>query len=235
MTGEATQNEHDAAVLATVPPPSRRRFQFSLATLFWLTALVGCLVALAVMYRDLRKAKAELQAARDEVEKYRGEMGYLIITDPKKIYARSITTRPNRWSWRVYLPPGHVYEMPVTTTGIPWKGLPSSRCGTMMSLRPGEHVINANMEKERDGKWHAYIVIPDMPGDPRSHGIFDADMQPLAQNTGTKSVVFEGNQRVGDPAAPFELLRIRGSTNDDPTLLHDELCDGLMIWIEEEK
>ena len=74
------QQEVDPA--AAGPPVSpRRRFQYSLSTLMLLTTIAALLCAIFAMYRELKQARAE-------VRKYRGEMGYLEITDPKKIYAQ---------------------------------------------------------------------------------------------------------------------------------------------------
>jgi hypothetical protein len=207
----------------------------------WLMTLAACLAAVWGMHRGLEtsraeveRAKTELQEARDEVQKYRGEMGYLIISDPKKIYARGITTKPDRWSWRVYLPPGHVYEVPVSTVGVPKKGLPSSRNGTMLNLKPGEHTIEAAAEQARDDKWHLHIVIS---GDLLPN-IFDTDMQPHGQDDSrSRQGVFQGIQQAADSATPLVLLRFQSykTPNGDPTITPPEPCDGLMIWIQEQK
>ncbi len=86
---ESTPNEPDPAA----PPLPRRRFQFSLATLLWMTTVVACLATVWAMYRELQRTKAELRAARDEVQKYRDETGYLDISDPNKLYARNQNVR----------------------------------------------------------------------------------------------------------------------------------------------
>ena len=68
------------------------------------------------MYRDLQQTKAELRASRDEVQKYRGEMGYLDISDPSKIYARGIRTMgATKWSWRIYLPGKPQFRLCIST------------------------------------------------------------------------------------------------------------------------
>jgi hypothetical protein len=65
----ATSKEDEPAADAASLP--RRRFQFSLATLLWLTTVVACLAAVWGMYRkleasraDVKKTTLDLQAAR---------------------------------------------------------------------------------------------------------------------------------------------------------------------------
>jgi hypothetical protein len=236
---KASMNEPDPLVA----PPRRWRLQFSLATLMWLTTLACCLLAIWAMYRDLQQTKAEaraqieqaqaeLQAARNEVQKYRGEMGYLIIADAKKLYARGITTRPNKWSWRVYLPPGRLYEIPVLTVGIPETGLPSSASDAMVNLEPGEHIIDAAVEEGHNGKWHLHIVISDniMPR------IWDEEIQPIRQDSHSIGGVFERAQQAADPQSGLILLQARKCKSQGGSYVSDpQPCDGLMIWIKEMK
>jgi hypothetical protein len=228
---ESTPNSPDLA--ATAPPLPRRRFQFSLASLLWLTTVAACLAAVWVMYRDLRKAKEDLQAARDEVLKYRGELGFLEIHDPKLIYARGIKpTKRNQWSWRLFLPKGHHYNLLLATKGIPpYDRLPDEPNvdRVIQNVFPGEYVLDAFAEATRDHKWCLHLGFAD------SDSPNDFDIVPLDEDSTEEGGIGTANQGEAVPTAGLELYRYRvydrSEVNGHPT----HPCAGFMIWIEEAK
>jgi hypothetical protein len=231
---EASPNESDSTGGAT-PSSSSRRFQFSLATLLWLTTLAACLVALWSMYRELRQARNELRAARDEVQVYRGEMGYLDVSDPNKVYAHGIrTVETNKWSWRVHVPDKPNYRLCVATKRIPAEGIPPCN-GSLSSLDSGEVLVDASAGASPDGKWRVTVKVTKRSGLGSVAYTVGTDMNPLAGATQGRSVD-ETSQECLNPGSPLVLLRWReakkrqGSVDWDP-----QPCDGIMIWIEEAK
>ena len=219
---EPTSNDPTPAVVTTSLP--RRRFQFSLATLLWLTTVVACLAALGITYRSLRETRRELQAARSLLAACRVEMGYLDVSDPNKIYARGLRTmEPYKWSWRIYLPKNLRFKLRASIVGIPYEAVPSTSDSDIL-LMPGEHIIDASAILSRDEKWGLHIKILDGPG-------VDHDM-PSGWNDGCETVgVFETKQEVVDSNSPLVLLRLRRIKN----VYYYQPCNGLMIWIEEVK
>ncbi len=228
---EASPNGLDHAASAA-PLSPRRRFQFSLATLLWLTTLAVCLAALWAMYRDLQKAESELQTARDEVQKYRGEMGYLEISDRNKIYARAIKTTTNdQWSWRFYLPQVERYQVLIATDRISTEGFPD-QSASIGGISPGEHRLDAFWEPGHDDKWRLHDEFD------RDGNVMDCVMQPLNQNYAPEANgVVGADQVIGDPGVPFELIRYLTFTTQAASGSEDrmERCDGLMIWVEPQK
>jgi hypothetical protein len=222
LASQADQNEPDPS--AAAPPLLRRRFQFSLATLLWLTTLVACVAALGITYRNLRETKRELQTARSLLAICRVEMGYLDVSDPKKIYARGLRTmEPYKWSWRIYLPKKLRFKLHASIGGIPYEAVPSTSDSEIL-LMPGEHLIDVSAIPSRDEKWKLHIKLLDGPG-------ADRDM-PSGWNDGCETVgVFETKQEVVDSNSPLVLLRLRRIKN----VYYYQPCNGLMIWIEEAK
>jgi len=220
-------------VAPTVAAP-RRRFQYSLSTLMLLTTIVACLAALWATYRELKQARADRQAAIEEVKKYREEMGYLEIDDPKKIHARGVRLIPNaavahRWSWRVYLPGARQFQVYASTSRIPIDGFPAERWPPIRTA-PGENLIDASAEQGRDGKWYLSVHVRDVRGASR----------PMAPwKSGCSRGVSEDGQQTWEPDKPLILLRYQNDVEISPghfeSVEPPGTSDGIMIWIEEEK
>jgi hypothetical protein len=224
---ESTPNEPTPPIAA--PPLPRRRFQFSLATLIWLTTVVACIAAVWAMYRDLQKAKADLRAAHVEVSKYRGEMGYLDVVDPGKVYARSHRKLADfKWSWRLYLPESKMFHLCTAEHQLPAKDLPSKDYG-WEPLDPGEHLIEASLDKTPEGQWYLHLVID---------GSSSRSLRFALDNftAGCSEEAEIEPQLEVDPGSPVVLLRLRKTAIIDGLLQGvREPCDGFMIWIEEDK
>jgi len=217
---------------ADVWPPRRLRFQFSLATLLWLTTLAVCLAALLAMYRELRQARDDLRAARDEVQKYRGEMGFLDVTDRSKIYARGlkIISSANKWSWRVFVPQGRQFRLLLATSGIPATGFAVPEDTEGLGLPPGESLIDASVDSSELG-WRIQLD---------SRHEFHTHMERQIQDPGawiSSSVVGEKYQIESGAREGLALLRVRKDKTIAPgsNVIDTQPCDGFMIWIEEVK
>ena len=81
---EASMNEPDPIAAA----PRRRRLQFSLATLMWLTTLAACLAAVWGMYLLLEAGRAEVRLARAELQAAR-DAGFALVESPSLSRSRA--------------------------------------------------------------------------------------------------------------------------------------------------
>ena len=232
------QQEVDSTAAAPAVP-TRGRFQYSLSTLMLVTVIVACVCAMFTMYRELIRTWAERQAAVEEVKKYRHNMGFLDITDPKMIYARGVLdAMPEYCSWRVYLPEGRKYQLGVATKGITDRQLPADRsAATVVPLAAGEHVIEASSEKDREGKWHLYVSIA---GDCCINGIAILPLEAGGKSPYWYDYLSPSRGTLLDPKQSFYLLWLRkqkgdGSGADNEWLGGSEPADGVVIWIEERK
>ncbi len=124
----------------------RWRFQYSLATLMWLSTVAVCACALVVTYRRMERAETE-------VGQYRDEMGYLDISNRSKASARMIRqVDPNRWTWRVYLPPGRHFRFRMATEQIPAQGLPERQGDMSPAQSEGEQLVDLETVEELGGR-----------------------------------------------------------------------------------
>jgi hypothetical protein len=217
---------NEASSPTNPPAAPRGRFQYSLSTLMLLTTIAALLCAVFAMYRELKQARADRQAALAEVKKFRGEMGYLDITDRTKACARALRqAAEHRWSWRVYLPDKRKFTLTAATKWIPEKGLPGMSMYHAEML-PGEHFVDASANEGRDGKWRLYANID---GDfCASPGI---EMTPLVGWCAPDPIQRE--QRTVEPGQPMVLLRLLQASPMQAR--GTATADGIMIWIEEEK
>jgi hypothetical protein len=222
--------QKEIETVAAPPLAPRRRFQYSLSTLMLLTTIAALVLALFATYRELRQARAERRAAVQEVKKYRDEMGYLEITDPKMVYARGVRTMAvNRWLWRVYLPKDRQFCVCTSTEQVPMEGFPSQcdRC----PIGSGEHLIDVAAEEGRDGVWRLYYSVYD-------HNSINMAMSPL-KNGYSITGVSEGNQEAAWPDQALVLLRVQNppetSAGHVASVVGPAAATGIMVWIKEQK
>jgi hypothetical protein len=200
-----------------------------------LTTVAALLAAHWATYRQLKQARAERQAAldeaktrRDEVRKYRGEMGYLDVADPRKIYARALrNAAPDHWSWRVYLPKNGRFWLCTRTMGVPKKGIPHADSESLIETHEArEELIDASVEKGPDGKWRL------------NYRGSSETIAPL-ESSESEGVTAERQETV-EPGQPLVLLRMRKlKTTQTYRGFHTgpiaEPTDGVMIWIKDER
>lgn len=87
--------------------PPKRRPRFSLLNLFLLTAIL----AMGVVIR-------QLAPLREEVRRFRGEVGCLTVDDPSMIHViQAPTTHTLQWTWTVHLPAERKYVLYVANGG----------------------------------------------------------------------------------------------------------------------
>lgn len=103
---------------------SKVPLRFSLATLLLLVTIVCLSAALWSSSKELRRARADLEAVRAKTDEYRNELGYPTIEDPSKLhFIRVPLPGPQQWQWRVYVPQGSVSTGeadPSNSISSPW-------------------------------------------------------------------------------------------------------------------
>lgn len=206
--------------------PRRLPLRFSLGTLFLLVTLVALLTA-------LWKTAREAWQLRDEVRKLRQECGYLTISEPNKMHAiRVPRLGTKRWAWRIYLPEKRAFRFNCSTHRIPSSGVDAPAISTTtMNTNSREFVLEAGLEKNREGQWRLLVS--------GSGTYFDTTIDWMARDAGwTADGVMEGPTVSVEPGQPLVLMRARVMEvrNENGTVTRVppvQPADGLMIWIEE--
>jgi hypothetical protein len=220
------------------------RLRFSLATLVLLATIVCLAVALWSTSRRFREATLQVEVLQEEVQKYREEMGYLTISDPSKVHAIGVPALGRlKWQWRVYLPENRAFRVHAVTGGVPKEGVPAppgTRSGSTSTMRSGELLIYAEVQKDRNGQWVLHVEEGGMSAGSATIGIHQTHQRWLEHFSGWIEQVRPGQTQAFEPGEPIVLLRLRvheigektdhGRTSGHPP---EEPCDGLMIWIDQ--
>jgi len=219
------------------------RLRYSLATLILLATIVCLLVALWTTSRRFREATLEAEMLRDEVQKYRFEMGYLTISDANKAHAIDVPTHDSlKWQWRVYLPENRSFRLHGVTGRVPKEGVPGPGRTTrsISTIRSGESLLYAEVQKDRRGGW-GFRVEEGISAGSSTVGIHQTHEQWIEGGSGWSTEgVNLGQTESFEPGEPIVLLRLRVTEivekTDGSRTSHgppDEPSDGLMVWIEE--
>jgi hypothetical protein len=148
MTGVETQS-------------SRKHWpRFSLLTVLLLVTIAGMAIVIVQLWR-------ELVPLREEVRRYRAELGFLTIDDPTQVQGIHVPEREDgwNWKWRVHFPPGVDYKVTCYTGIIP-PGIDAAQRRDFQGMNPGpggfsntfagnfkgEMIVEARL-KQLDGKW----------------------------------------------------------------------------------
>lgn len=105
---------------------ARRRISFSLATLLLLVVIAALIVSHVAMTRQVVDARAELAAARLEVEEVRRKFGHIRVENEKQIFVARVSEREvgTYDAYRIHIPPGHHYFLHLTDATFPTLGNP---------------------------------------------------------------------------------------------------------------
>src|SRR5262245_4620503 len=121
------------------------RPRFSLLSALLLMTIVGLVIVVIQLWRDIKPLRAELRRLRNEV-------GALSIEDPTKPHAIQVRiVDDNTWKWRVWIPEGKKYELKIATQDIPQQGFPQSN-GSMVLDEPGETWVQYRIARSPDSK-----------------------------------------------------------------------------------
>lgn len=216
------------------------RPRISILTAFLLMTIIGLLLVVVQLWREV----APLRAANRLM---RTELGFLTIEDPNKALAISVQTNSgNEWRWRVYLPPGGEYSISAYSGNMPDQGklqaeawvdaarLSGSGISSSGTSVQGEFLIDARIDKV-DGHW-TFRVNP--------AGSMTVSQPPddWMSNDGMTSVVSSissKSQTEFQPGEPIILMHLSkrpmielpggGRTSAPPT----GSAKGIALWIEQ--
>jgi hypothetical protein len=174
-----------------------------------------------VLLRKVQEARAELQAARDEVAEVRSHFGFLDIKDQKLIHVGRIGTRDD--AYRLYIPPGHRFLLHVTEMKFPDVGWPEnpqpSSTLSMNSWRGGADVV-LQWSEIKEGNKLRFVVKTD------SEDLFDYVLDDWEEgqlpNSGAYLV---GPKQSQKSFQPNETIRFMLFKNDSTNR-------GVMLWME---
>jgi hypothetical protein len=198
----------------------RLRPRFSLLTILFLFALVGCGITIWQLWR-------EVGPLREEVRRLRDEVGELAIDDATKIHAIE-TRQPDEltWRWRLWIPEGRTYVIRSTGGEIPKVGFPQLG-GSMWVREPGEIWIEYRITKDpHSGTWRGSIH--------RKEGSVGSDEQPWV-DWGNRSGTGEGVGTSTRSYAPDETVVITRQRFGQSVPSSEDIPDpapGFMIWLE---
>jgi hypothetical protein len=132
-------------------PLPKRRLQFSLATLLSSVVALGAVMGLWFANRDNARLRGEVNMLRER-------LGFLVVEDPSKIYARMIKADeseskpgdPTRWKFRIYAPKGS-YRVGCQDENVPCVGINRSRA-RYERIGPGEGELELTVSYNTDWK-----------------------------------------------------------------------------------
>lgn len=234
-------NEVSPAIVPDLPRPKRSLpLRFSLWTLCVIVAIACVGAAWYGMRQREREAMekaaalaAHVESLRQENDRLRAEIGYLTITDRKKVHAlgqRSLSEY--HWRWRVYLPPGKQWRLCQALGKIPRHGdrdVPHASS----TIDAGEFTIEAFFSRNAD-RQPRFVVAHG--GGSSSQTIDEQQLAELGKVGFSSSGIGQKRTEVFDTLGPIVLIRLRqheavpGSPGSFRT--SDEPQFGFLLWLE---
>jgi hypothetical protein len=219
---------------------SRFRPRISLLNVLLITSIV----ALALL--AIRQWQA-VKPLRQEVQRLRTELGYLVIGDPGKVHAIQgqpiETVEPNRWRWRLFLPQGGQYSLNVFSGHLPprvnraslqefeaakreGRGKLTSRKLTSGELTLDVKLVNAG------GRWILWTI----PGgshrvEPAFEWLGDRDDVMALFQVGQKQKTKEPGERVMLMYIPKPTARTNEAGRSVTHHPNGDV-DGMVVWLE---
>ena len=220
------------------------RFRFSLRS-FFLFLFVACLIGSNLFTaREVNRLNENLNEKNRLIENLQVQLGELVITDPAKLHAVAIPTYDSlTWRWRLHVPNQTKYGIRIATHEVPENGIPPN--GESLSLPGGDHEFTATIRKDRNGEWAMNMIFTQRTpmgtvGSSQQNTLAMAPDQlqwAAHESSSTSRQAGSNGTESMTPGEPMVLLRHRimrgldgGSRSTVP-----EPCDGVMIWIAEEK
>jgi hypothetical protein len=134
---------------------SRRRWpRFSLLTALMLMTIMGLLITVAKLWREVGPLRADVLRLRNEV-------GSLTIDDATKPHAIRVRTSDDfTWKWRISIPQGREYVLKCACESIPKQGFPAEQ-GSITLSEPGEVWIEYRIAFDPQSKtWQDRLSTP---------------------------------------------------------------------------
>jgi len=205
------------------PQPTTRgalRPRFSLFSALLLMTIVGLVIVVAQLWREVAPLRADVRRLRDEV-------GALSVDDKTKLHAIRVRT-PDEfvWKWRIWIPEGRAYQLKQAGEKIPKQGFPAFN-GSIRLDEPGEIWIEYRiMPDPVSGLWMDHLSTSNA-----SVGSSSQDWVKWQQRTSTGEGV-SYTTKTSEPGETIILSRERVSKSATNSSLIEDPSAGFMIWLE---
>jgi hypothetical protein len=201
--------------------------------------IVGLAIVVVQLWREVGPLRAQVRGMRSE-------LGLLNIDDPAIAQAIQLGGgEPDRWKWRIYLPPSGQYTLFVYSGMIPPRDFRQGRnwydevrqsgSGSAESINSGEFVLNVELLKAGE-QWQ----IVTSRGNHRSVSTMSVDGNWLSQMVGrgvTSSIGPDAATKVrpGEPIHLMTLLEPESTKNGNTTTFSTPTgpASGIVVWIEQ--
>jgi len=215
--------------------------RYSLASLFVIVTFAGLGAGLWSVNRKLTHVSLENVHLKYELSVLRREVGYLEITDEKKIHVIALASLEKlTWRWRIYIP-RHDLELHWGFGEISSEGLHTRYAKVGGYLQEGEQVLTCAIRKNAQGEW-SLICQSSLHHDTTGVSLPDG-CEPWfterRRRNGAFGYAVSGVslwQVVRSPSEPLVLLRQREAdygedVNDVKKEPPAKKRDGLLLWI----
>ncbi len=179
------------------------------------------------------------QSLRHEIKSLKAEVGQLVLVDELRVNVVEVPTLdPFTWRWRVFAPPGTLFEAGAVTEQIPMIGAPSPRFTRLEipdASNPNGVLITASVRNNLDS---GYVIILDLGN---GNSIEDLTLQSREDflDGGSFSIETAGRGRteIYGFDEPIILHRRRFMNQTSPTTMSAPKGNtrGLMFWITPKK
>jgi hypothetical protein len=210
------------------------RFRFSLRNFFlflFVAYLIGSNLFTALENKRLNEKLTESHRAH---EKLQAELGLLVVSDPNKVHAVAVQTHESlTWRWRLHVPKGRRFRLFMATQEIPDNGFPPNQSSS--NLVEGDFTATAAIRKGHLDKWMFRIMYP---SGSTGMAFSDEHSEWIVNHPGSsESQAGYNGSESANPGEPMVLLRFRAMqrASDGSSSSVAEPCDGVMIWIVEER
>ena len=184
----------------------------------------------------------ELVQLRAENAKLRVETGVLKVTDRERVWVLQLKALDDMtWRWKVYLPPGR-WTLRAVTEEIPKTGFPTARIGHVAAYTHVEKVgrvvqVEAAVRKAPDGRWQ---LITNLDGPGMRKVLRERHALTMAHKKYESGAAGANRERAFELDGPIVVLKVRAAAlsseyNYSVRPVPDEPCDGLMLWLEQDR
>ena len=210
MDGDMSATAYTAAVNRPTPP----RFAFSMREGFLATLAAASLIAAVVLSR-------RVATLRDEVDRYRAEVGYLRPGDADSIAAVRVPwDEPLQFRYRVRVPDEGRYRLTYGTTWSAGKARPDWM--SAVPLPPGESRVTVRvLEDPRDRRWKVAAIVATPEGTRRSGTTLPADQERIFRDTAERlSSGVEFTTVTGTAGQSIRLMDLRWLVGEGALMLY---------------
>jgi hypothetical protein len=216
-------------------PRLARRIRFSLLTLMLVAALLCTALSHVLTSIQLHRLEKETRQLRDQ-------LGYLTITDGRRLHAIGLNSdlgwQSKRWTWKVYFPPGRGFRVCYKFTDLPAEGTPDDNYEFFDDVG-GEMTLTVSVVSDPKGVWKIVLHTEPFPVEStRSQFISNATWLVDDSEMGWSDIGRDTTVSV-DVGEPMILLSVRPSKSfatiggAPATTVDRNPSNGIMVWIEE--